>query len=114
MRLWSLMAGVIIVAAAILSGCGGNNQTATNSGKGSSGNSPVMNARNTAPDNVRRVTITELRDMLDQGKAVVLDVRGDEAYKQEHIKGALNFPENQLSARAGELPKDKLIVFYCS
>jgi hydroxyacylglutathione hydrolase len=65
-------------------------------------------------DNVRRVTIAELRDMLDQGKAVVIDVRGDSMYNVEHIKGALNISEAQLNARAGELPKDKLIVLYCS
>jgi 3-mercaptopyruvate sulfurtransferase SseA len=113
MRLWGLMGGVVLAAVATLSGCGGgDNQPPYNSGKPTS-NAPV-NARNTAPDNVRRVTITELRDMLDQGKAVVVDVRGDEAYKQEHIKGSLNIAENQLSARSGELPKDKLIVFYCS
>ncbi|HEV7844250.1 MAG TPA: rhodanese-like domain-containing protein, partial [Pyrinomonadaceae bacterium] len=62
----------------------------------------------------RRVTIAELRDMLDQGKAIIIDVRGDASYNQEHIKGALDIPEAQLMSRVGELPKDKLIVFYCS
>jgi 3-mercaptopyruvate sulfurtransferase SseA len=112
MRLWGLMAGLLLVAAAILSGCSKNNQPANNAGNVSS-NAPI-NTRNVQPDNVRRVTIAELRDMMDQGKAIVVDVRGDEPYKQEHIKGAISVPESQLNARLGEFPKDKLIVFYCS
>ena len=113
MRLRGSLAGIVLLAAVMMTGCGGNNQTANGSGKGGGSNAPA-NAPNTPPDNVRRVTIAELRDMIDQGKAVAVDVRGDEAYKQEHIKGALNIPENQLTTRAGELPKDKLLAFYCS
>lgn len=115
MRLWSLMAGLLLLAAVMTAGCGkNNNQPANIAGKGGGSNAPVPTARNSPPDNVRRVTITELRDMVEQGKAVVIDVRGDVAYKQEHIKGALDIPEAQLTARSGELPKDKLLVFYCS
>lgn len=114
MRLWGSMAGAVLLAAALMAGCGGNsNQPANVSGKGNS-NTPVAAPRNTPPDDVRRVTIAELRDMMEQGKAVAVDVRGNDSYKQEHIKGALDIPENQLSARTGELPKDKLLVFYCS
>lgn len=118
MRLWSTVAGLALLVAALLTGCSGGsssggNQTANGSGKGSS-NAPGNTARNTPPDNIRRVTITELKELLEQGKAVVVDVRGDEAFKLERIKGAVNIPENQITARAGELPKDKLIAFYCS
>jgi 3-mercaptopyruvate sulfurtransferase SseA len=114
MRFSVSMAALVLLAAAVVmvAGCGMNNQAANVAVKGNN-NAPVT-ANNTAPDNVRRVTITELRDMLEQNKAVVVDVRGTEAYKQEHIKGALDIPENQLSSRKGELPKDKLIVLYCS
>lgn len=114
MRLWSLMAALLLLATAVMvAACGRNsNQPVQVSAKGS-GNSTVATSA-TPQDNVRRVTITELRDMLEQSKAIVVDVRGTEAYKQEHIKGALDMPENQLSSRKGELPKDKLIVLYCS
>jgi 3-mercaptopyruvate sulfurtransferase SseA len=113
MRLLNSLAVVVLAAAALIAGCSNNNQTANSPVKGNS-NAPVTARNNTPPDNVRRVTIAELRDMLDQGKAVVVDVRGDASYNQEHIKGALDIPEAQLLARASELPKDKLIVFYCS
>jgi 3-mercaptopyruvate sulfurtransferase SseA len=112
MRLSGSVAVVVLVAAAMIAGCGRDRLAANSSGAGNGNVS--ANGRNTPPDNVRRVTITELRDMLDQGKAIVIDVRGDSSYNIEHIKGALDIPETQLSARAGELPKDKLIVLYCS
>jgi 3-mercaptopyruvate sulfurtransferase SseA len=112
MRLFISLAVVALLTAAIITGCSGNNQPANVAVKGS--NSSPSNASAPPADNVRRMTITELRDALDQGKAVVVDVRGDAMYNQEHIKGSLNIPESQIVSRAGELPKDKLIVLYCS
>lgn len=121
MRLWSSLAALALLAAAVMvAGCAAsNNQTANVAGASGKGNSNAAaaapaSASATPQDNIRRVTITELRDMLEQNKAVVVDVRGTEAYKQEHIKGALDIPENQLSSRTKELPKDKMLVFYCS
>ena len=113
MRVWVSLAAVVMLAAAMITGCSSinSNQPVGVAGKS---NSSVPNVSATPPDNVRRMTITELRDALEQGKAVVVDVRGDPSYKQEHIKGALDIPEGQLVARSSELPKDKLIVFYCS
>ena len=113
MRHWGSMAALVLLTAAVMvAGCGMNNQAANVSVKGSS-NAPVT-ANNTPPDDIRRVTVSELRDMLEQNKAVAVDVRGTEAYRQEHIKGAVDIPENELKSRSGELPKDKLLVFYCS
>jgi ArsR family transcriptional regulator len=65
-------------------------------------------------DGVRRITTAELRDALERGTAVVVDVRTVEAYKVGHIKGALNIPETEIVKRKDELPRDKTIVFYCS
>lgn len=62
----------------------------------------------------RRVTVDELKKLLDSGKAVVYDTRAKGAYDAEHIKGALSMPSNEVADRAGELPKDKTIVFYCT
>lgn len=109
MRLFIWLTLVALVAA-MVAGCNRIGQSAGNVAKGNS-NTP---ATGTAPDNVRRVTISELRDDLDKGKAIVIDVRGDTAYNQEHIKGALNISEGQIVSRMGELPKDKLVVLYCS
>ncbi len=65
-------------------------------------------------DGVRRITTVELRDALEQGKAIVIDVRSEPAFKEGHVKGARLIPAGDIVAKANELPRDKLIVTYCS
>ena len=65
-------------------------------------------------ESVRRITVAELKQALDEQKAVVIDVRGEPSYKAGHIKGAQMIPAAEIGRRANELPKDKLIVTYCS
>jgi rhodanese-related sulfurtransferase len=45
---------------------------------------------------------------------VAVDVRPAEAFEEEHIAGAVSMPEEEVRGRAGELPKDKLVVAYCA
>lgn len=63
---------------------------------------------------VRRLTPAELRDALARAEAVVLDVRSEGQYEAGHIRGALWIPEGELSRRAHEIPRDKLVVTYCA
>ncbi|MGB8509796.1 MAG: rhodanese-like domain-containing protein, partial [Pyrinomonadaceae bacterium] len=65
-------------------------------------------------DGVRRVTIKELETALADKSALVVDVRDETSYKNGHIKGALSIPLADLPNRLSDLPKDKLIVFYCA
>jgi 3-mercaptopyruvate sulfurtransferase SseA len=65
-------------------------------------------------DGVRRVKVEELQQMLADGGTAVYDTRAKTAYDIEHIKGALSMPYDEVSNRAGELPKDKTLVFYCT
>ncbi len=44
---------------------------------------------------------------------IILDVRPEKSYKQEHIKGAINIPAAQIRARLQELDKNKTIFVYC-
>lgn len=47
--------------------------------------------------------------------AIVVDVRTEDEYMDEHFPKALNIPVGELSARAGEIgPKDKPVVLYCA
>lgn len=71
-------------------------------------------ATKTPTDGVRRVTVNELKDLLAENQAVVIDVRNEDSYKTAHIKGAKLIPEAEVAKRSDELPKDKLIVTYCS
>jgi rhodanese-related sulfurtransferase len=65
-------------------------------------------------DGVRRLTPAEARAIVSKGQAVIIDVRGEDSYKAGHIKGALWIPLNDISSRAGELPRGKMIITYCS
>jgi 3-mercaptopyruvate sulfurtransferase SseA len=67
-----------------------------------------------AQEEARRITVDEARKALTEGTAVLVDVRAAEAYQSEHAKGALSIPLDDVAARAGELPKDKLIITYCT
>ena len=67
-----------------------------------------------ASDDARRISPDEVRELLKQKKAVLVDVRGEVAYKAGHIKGALSIPYSEIGERAKELPRDKMIVAYCS
>ena len=71
-------------------------------------------AGQTEDDGVRRITPAEAREAVERGRAVIVDVRGEDSYKAGHIKGARWIPLNDLGARAGELPRDKMIITYCS
>src|SRR5262245_60097429 len=75
-------------------------------------------AASTAPANpaaqARRISVADARQALAKGEAVLVDVRDRASYAVQHAKGALSLPFQDLSARAGELPKDKLIITYCT
>jgi negative regulator of sigma E activity len=100
-------------AAALLAGCKATD-TAGNVNAAPAGQAaPAPQAANPS-DVAARITAAELKQKLDAGEAVVYDTRAKTAYDIEHIKGALSMPSNEVPARTGELPKDKLIVFYCT
>jgi 3-mercaptopyruvate sulfurtransferase SseA len=65
-------------------------------------------------DGVRRITPAEAHRMVAKGQAVILDVRGEDSFKAGHIKGTLWIPLNDISSRAAELPRGKMIITYCS
>ena len=65
-------------------------------------------------DGVRRVTPAESQELAERGKAVIVDVRDANSFKTGRIKGSINIPRTELLNRLGELPKDKLLIFYCA
>ena len=66
------------------------------------------------PDGARRVTIEEMEALVKEGKAVVIDVRSQDAYNAGHIPGSKLIPSGEILNHINELPKDKLIITYCS
>src|SRR5882672_4136692 len=80
-------------------------------------NSPATPAPAAAPqaaDGVRRVTVAELKDLLAKNEAIVIDVRNQASYDAGHVRGAKLIPEAEVVNHIDELPKNKLIVTYCS
>ena len=83
---------------------------------------PTVTAKSGAPtgttvvhaDGVRRVNPQELQAMVEEGSAVIYDTRSKMAYDDEHIKGALSLPHDEVGNRTGELPQGKTLVFYCT
>lgn len=65
-------------------------------------------------DGARRITPADVQSLLDKGQAVIIDVRNQAAYDQDHIKGAKLIPAGEIGERTNELPRNKTIVTYCS
>jgi rhodanese-related sulfurtransferase len=52
--------------------------------------------------------------LLASNEAIVLDVRNQASYDLGHIRGAQLIPEAEVVNHVDELPRNKLIVTYCS
>jgi len=63
---------------------------------------------------IRRVPVAEARAMVDAGTAVLVDTRTTEYYNRQHARGALSLPAGQEAALVNTLPRDKLVIFYCT
>jgi predicted sulfurtransferase len=110
MRLFILMAAAVLVGVMALTAC----NSRENSPKAAKNTVQQQPAPVPAGDNVRRITPAELKDEIAKNDVVIIDVRGEPAYKQGHIKGSRQIPATEILAHVDELPKDKLIVTYCS
>ena len=110
-------AAAVLLGACKATDTAGNMSAGANAsaaGAKSSASAPPAGTTEVHADGVRRVTPAELQAMLEGGRAVVYDTRAKMAYDAEHIKGALSLPHEEVASRAGELPKDKTLVFYCT
>ncbi|HJW94287.1 MAG TPA: rhodanese-like domain-containing protein [Thermoanaerobaculia bacterium] len=65
-------------------------------------------------ETARRIPRDAAIRMVDQGKAVFVDIRSFETYSKGHIKGAISIPRSQLIHRLREVPPGKLIITYCA
>jgi rhodanese-related sulfurtransferase len=62
---------------------------------------------------VPRIALEEAKKAYDDKSAIFIDARPVEAYKDEHIKAAINIPLGSTSDFSS-LPKGKTIIVYCS
>jgi 3-mercaptopyruvate sulfurtransferase SseA len=68
----------------------------------------------TYADGARRVTIDELNALMKNNEAFLVDVRNQAAYDAGHIPGSKLIPSGEILNHINELPRDKMIVTYCS
>jgi len=59
-------------------------------------------------------TLAEMDTMMKNGQAVVIDVRNQASYDMGHIPGSKLIPAGEILNHLNELPRDKMIVTYCS
>ncbi|MBV8062282.1 MAG: sulfurtransferase, partial [Nevskia sp.] len=62
---------------------------------------------------MRNLSPQELKSLLDQGQARLLDVRQTEELEIARIEGALHIPLNELPGRLGELDPAQPVVAMC-
>lgn len=60
-----------------------------------------------------RINAQDAGTLLEEGKAVLLDVRFAEETQDYSIPAAIKIPLNELPSRKAELPKDKIILTTC-
>ncbi|MFW5487578.1 MAG: rhodanese-like domain-containing protein [Desulfovibrio sp.] len=64
------------------------------------------------------ISLPDAYDLFNKRSALFVDARGPESYKRIHIPGAVNLPfdpfVDDMPEKAATLPKDRLLVLYCS
>ena len=67
---------------------------------------------------VHTITLAETKRLFDKKTAVFVDARSSWPYQLGHLPGALNVPPSEIPAAFGaalaDLPKDTVLVVYCS
>ena len=63
---------------------------------------------------VPRISAEDAKKEFDAGNAVFVDSRGDAAFKEEHLPGAMVIQFGSSDDKFGSLPKGKKIIVYCS
>lgn len=58
------------------------------------------------------ITTNEIVNYLNEG-AILIDIRSSDAFKEGHIKGAINIPIKLLPFKMNELDKSKTVLVVC-
>jgi predicted sulfurtransferase len=110
MRFINLVLLAFFVAIGGLIACNSNEAMRTQAPK----TAPGLQQSPPPADNARRITAAELHTVWQKGEVVIIDTRAESAYKDEHIKGSISMPTGTVLGRVEELPRNKMIVAYCT
>jgi len=103
----------VVIAIGTLAACNSKDSLITQAEK-TVQDPPAQAAQTPAPDNARRITAEELHKLWEKNDVLIIDTRAESAYTDEHIKGAISVPSNDVGNRIDELPRNKMIVAYCT
>ena len=114
MRLFILLMAAVTLAVFTLTACNSRDGSGRSAAKTNASTPATSTQASPTSDGVQRITTVELRNALAKGEAIVIDVRSEAAYNNGHIKGARLIPAAEIASHLNELPRDKMIVTYCS
>jgi hypothetical protein len=63
---------------------------------------------------VQRISPADAKKLMDEKKAVLYDVRSLQSYNEKRAVGALLLPTAEGEPILDKLPKDKILIFYCT
>ena len=61
---------------------------------------------------IETISAKMLDYFIDRSDSLIIDIRDPDSFRKSHIRGAVNYPYEKLNS-VRNLPKDKLLIFYC-
>lgn len=103
---------LILAAMVVLGSCNAADKAVNTNTQNS--NKTALGPETTYADGARRITTDELETLIQEGKVYLIDVRLQDAYNMGHIPGSHLIPAGEILKHVDQLPRDKMIVTYCS
>jgi len=63
---------------------------------------------------VPRISVEDSKKEVEAGNAIIIDTRGVNAFKSEHIAGSISLPAGSTEDQFKDLPPGKKYILYCS
>jgi predicted sulfurtransferase len=109
MRVAILLLFSFIVAVGLLAGC--NSQEAV---LPQAASTPVQTPKPNPSDEARRINAEELHKLWEKKDVLIIDTRPEPDYKVSHIPSSISVPAGEVASKLEELPRNKMIVAYCT
>ena len=113
MRFKAIYPAMILAAMLVLASCNAADTTVNTNSNNNNPNT-VVGPPTTYADGARRITTGELETLMSEGKVYIVDVRSQDSYDMGHIPGSHLIPAQEFYKHVDKLPRDKMIVTYCS
>lgn len=63
---------------------------------------------------IHQLTPQQAKHMVDKGEAVIIDLRGEDQFKERHIKGAEHIPSDTIDVRNLPSRGGKKLIIHCN